>query len=56
MIYTPRAGDAQLLSFSRELVRDALEILRDSEHIARAQRIRDELAALEPVRREGDPV
>ncbi|MHC2618969.1 DNA-binding FadR family transcriptional regulator [Bradyrhizobium huanghuaihaiense] len=56
MIYTPRAGDAQLLSFSRELVRDALKILRDSDHIARAQRVRDGLVAVEPVRGEGDPV
>ncbi|MBR1127967.1 hypothetical protein [Bradyrhizobium iriomotense] len=55
MIYTARAGDAQLMSFSRELVRDALKILRDSDHIARAQRARDELAALGPVRGEGGP-
>ncbi|MBR0783118.1 hypothetical protein [Bradyrhizobium iriomotense] len=55
MIYIPRAGDAQLLSFSRELVRDALEILRNSDHIAKAQRVRDELVALGPVRGEGDP-
>lgn len=55
MIYTRSAGDAQILSFSRELVRDALQILRDSEHIARAQRIRDELVAVEPVRGEGAP-
>ncbi|WP_439368392.1 hypothetical protein [Bradyrhizobium sp. DASA03120] len=55
MIYTPRAGDAQLLSYSRGLVRDALKILRDSDHIARAQRVRDELLAVEPVRGEGDP-
>ncbi|MBB4367304.1 DNA-binding FadR family transcriptional regulator [Bradyrhizobium sp. cir1] len=55
MIYTARTGDAQLLSFSRELVRDALKILRNSEHIARAQRVRDELAAVAPARGEGDP-
>ncbi|MBR0705183.1 MULTISPECIES: hypothetical protein [Bradyrhizobium] len=55
MIYTVRADDAQLLAFSRELVRDALEILRNSEHIARAQRVRDELVGVEPVRGQGDP-
>jgi hypothetical protein len=55
MIYTPRAGDAELLSFSRELVRDALEVLRNSEPIARAQRARDALIKGEPDRGEGDP-
>ena len=55
MIYTPRTGDAELLSFSRELVRDALEVLRNSEHIVRAQRARDALIKAEPAPGEGDP-
>jgi len=55
MIYRPLGGDEQLLSFSRELVRDSLKVLRDSEHIARAQRARDELAKTETAGSEDDP-
>lgn len=46
MIYTASAHDARLLSFSRELVRDAFRVLRDSESIAHAQRTRDALAEM----------
>lgn len=55
MIYTPREGDAQLLSFSRELVRDALNVLRDSERLAYEQRTRDELAKAKPDAAENEP-
>ncbi|OKO80227.1 hypothetical protein AC629_27765 [Bradyrhizobium sp. NAS80.1] len=55
MIYTPSAYDARLLAYSRELVRDAFKMLRDSEHIARAQRARDVLARGEPAYGESDP-
>jgi len=44
MIYTPKAGDAQLLATSRELVREAMRVLRKSDAIVRAQSVRDELA------------
>ncbi|MBR0839203.1 hypothetical protein JQ607_03260 [Bradyrhizobium liaoningense] len=44
MIYTPNAAtDAQLLSHSRELVREAMALLRRSDHLVSAQRLRDEL-------------
>ncbi|WP_271525069.1 hypothetical protein [Bradyrhizobium sp. CCBAU 53380] len=44
MIYTPGAYDGHLLSFSRELIQEAFRLLRDSDHIAQAQRERDALA------------
>ena len=44
MIYTSKLVDAQLLSYSRGLVREALMLLRQSDHIVHAQRVRDELA------------
>ena len=44
MIYTSSAHDTELLAFSREMVRDALRALRNSEAIARQQRARDALA------------
>lgn len=44
MIYTPdTALDSQLLSESRELVREAMALLRSTEHLVSAQRLRDEL-------------
>ena len=55
MIYKPARGDERLLSFSREVVRDSLQVLRNSEHIARAQRARDELAKTETAGPEDDP-
>ncbi|MBR1173383.1 hypothetical protein JQ617_05405 [Bradyrhizobium sp. KB893862 SZCCT0404] len=55
MIYRPARGDTKLLSFSRELVRDSLVALRNSESIARAQRIRDELVNAEPARGATEP-
>ena len=45
MIYSPNSAlDAQLLAHSRELVRDALVLLRNSDHLVSGQRLRDELA------------
>ncbi|MCP3373619.1 hypothetical protein [Bradyrhizobium cajani] len=44
MIHTPNsAADAQLLTHSRELVREAMALLRRSDHLVSAQRLRDEL-------------
>ncbi|AMA58682.1 hypothetical protein [Bradyrhizobium sp. CCGE-LA001] len=44
MIYAPdTAVDKQLLSHSRELVREAMALLRSSDHLVSAQRLRDEL-------------
>ena len=51
MIYAPNAAlDAKLLSNSREMVREALALLRDSDNLVSAQRLRDELG-----RGEGQP-
>ena len=45
MIYAPNAvADAKLLSYTRDLLREALTLLRNSDQIAHAQRVRDELA------------
>ncbi len=55
MAHTPGAYEAQLLSFSRELVREALKVLRASDHIAQAQRVRDELASVDPASTEREP-
>lgn len=44
MIYAPDTTvDKQLLSHSRELVREAMALLRRSEHLVSAMRLRDEL-------------
>ena len=44
MIYAPNpARDAKLLANSRELVREALALLRNSDHLVSAMRLRDEL-------------
>ncbi|MBR0960693.1 hypothetical protein [Bradyrhizobium japonicum] len=44
MIYTPdTALDSQLLSQSRELVREGLALLRSTDHLVSAQRLRNEL-------------
>ncbi|MBR0903612.1 hypothetical protein [Bradyrhizobium liaoningense] len=44
MIYAPNsAADRQLLNHSRALVRRAMALLRKSDHLVRAQRLRDEL-------------
>jgi hypothetical protein len=49
MIYSPNgAADAKLLSYTRDLLREALTLLRNSDHIAHAQRVRDELAKSDP--------
>ena len=50
MVFTSGALDARLLSYSRELVRDAFKALSDSEQIAQAQRARDEVAATQSER------
>jgi hypothetical protein len=43
MIYLPNSiTDQQLLAQSRELVREALVLLRDSDHLVSAMRLRDE--------------
>jgi hypothetical protein len=45
MIYAPNAvADAKLLSYTRDLLREALILLHNSNHIAHAQRVREELA------------
>ncbi|UQR59997.1 MULTISPECIES: hypothetical protein [Bradyrhizobium] len=44
MIYAPDpAVDRQLLSHSQELVREAMALLRSSDHLVSAQRLREEL-------------
>lgn len=44
MIYAPDTNvDKQLLSYSRELVREAMALLRRSDHLVHAMRLRDEL-------------
>lgn len=44
MIYAPNpALDNQLLIHSHELVREAMALLRSSDHLVSAQRLRDEL-------------
>jgi hypothetical protein len=44
MIYSPNSAvDQQMLTQSRELVREALALLRDSDHLVSGQRLRDEL-------------
>lgn len=44
MIYTPNTAlDRQMLSYSCELVREAMALLRRSDHLVRAQRQREEL-------------
>ena len=44
MIYAPdSAADKQLLNHSRELVREAMALLRTSDHLVNRQRMRDEL-------------
>jgi hypothetical protein len=46
MIYLPNPTiDQQLLTHSRELVRAALALLRDSDHLVSAMRLRDELGS-----------
>ncbi|WP_027551622.1 hypothetical protein [Bradyrhizobium sp. Cp5.3] len=45
MIYSPNSAiDAQLLTHSRDLVRKALALLRNSDHLVSAQRLREELS------------
>lgn len=55
MIYTPGAYDGQLLSFSRTLIRKALQVLHNSDEIARAQRERDALIKAAPASGEPEP-
>jgi hypothetical protein len=44
MIYTPDSAlDREVLSHSRELVREAMALLRESDHLVSGQRLRDEL-------------
>ncbi|PJG54090.1 hypothetical protein CVM73_16885 [Bradyrhizobium forestalis] len=44
MIFTPdTALDEQMLSQSRQLVREGLALLRSTDHLVSAQRLRDEL-------------
>ncbi|RXG91131.1 hypothetical protein [Bradyrhizobium zhanjiangense] len=44
MIYAPDpAVDRQLMTRSQELVREAMALLRSSDHIVSGQRLRDEL-------------
>ncbi|MBP0114664.1 MULTISPECIES: hypothetical protein [Bradyrhizobium] len=44
MIYLPdTALDEQMLSQSRELVREGMALLRSTDHLVSAQRLRDEL-------------
>jgi hypothetical protein len=44
MIYAPNSAlDKQLLSHSRTLVRKAMSLLRKSDHLVSAQRLRAEL-------------
>ncbi|MBB4397813.1 hypothetical protein [Bradyrhizobium sp. ERR14] len=44
MIYAPDTNiDKQLLSHSHELVREAMALLRSSDHLVSALRLRDEL-------------
>ena len=44
MIYTPNPiTDKQLVNHSHELVRQAMALLRSSDHLVSAQRLRDEL-------------
>ncbi|MCP3401712.1 hypothetical protein [Bradyrhizobium sp. CCGB20] len=44
MIYAPNTAiDKQLLSHSHKLVREAMLLLRSSDHLVSAQRLRDEL-------------
>jgi len=44
MIFAPdTAADEQLLSHSHELVREGMALLRSTDHLVSAQRLRDEL-------------
>ncbi|MGY8638635.1 hypothetical protein RAD15_39835 [Bradyrhizobium sp. 14AA] len=44
MIYTPNtAVDKQLLNHSHALVREAMTLLRRSDHLVRTQRLREKL-------------
>jgi hypothetical protein len=44
MIHSPNpAVDSQMLTQSRELVREAMALLRNSDHLVSGQRLRDEL-------------
>jgi hypothetical protein len=53
MVYAGNAAlDARLLSHSRELVREALALLRNSDHLVSAQRLREELGWHQPPRSE----
>ena len=57
MIYTPdTAVDRQLLSQSRELVREGMALLRSTDHLVSGQRLRDELAQerRKPPHRDGE--
>ncbi|MGY3035407.1 hypothetical protein ACVIIV_004577 [Bradyrhizobium sp. USDA 4354] len=58
MIFAPdTAVDEQLLSHSRELVREGLALLRSTDHLVSAQRLRDELEeeCRTPPRRDSKP-
>ncbi|MGY8660737.1 hypothetical protein Q3C01_00030 [Bradyrhizobium sp. UFLA05-109] len=51
MIYTPdHPLDARVLANSREMVREALALLRDSDHLVSGLRLREELGRREPPR------
>ncbi|MCP3465679.1 MULTISPECIES: hypothetical protein [unclassified Bradyrhizobium] len=53
MIYTPNpALDTKVLANSRELVREALALLRGSDHLVSALRLREELGRQELPRSE----
>ncbi|GLR83362.1 hypothetical protein [Bradyrhizobium iriomotense] len=56
MIYAPNhALDTKLLATSRELVREALALLRNSDHLVSGLRLRDELGRRDLPPSEGQP-
>ena len=56
MIYAPNhALDTKVLANSRELLREALALLRNSDHLVSALRLREELERREFSRSEGQP-
>ncbi|MCP3468759.1 hypothetical protein NLM33_00305 [Bradyrhizobium sp. CCGUVB1N3] len=56
MIYAPNhALDTKILASSRELVREALALLRNSDHLVSRLRLRDEVGRPALPRSEGQP-
>ncbi|OAF10029.1 hypothetical protein AYJ54_12680 [Bradyrhizobium centrolobii] len=56
MIYSPNSAlDARILNNSRELVREALALLRGSDHLVSPLRLREELTRRESPHNEGQP-